>query len=442
MNTLDLGIFICSVVCAVLWSIPIGFFYSFRDELLIKGRAPKLSVVEQITIVVNFLWIGIIGILPRSGCTVANSIQTVLLGIMTDVVHVRTFVLFFSIRQINVRQPSLFEIMQSLQVDDASVTKSHSPTNVENAMENRKRSRCSAIFESRSRQNWFLRNKHLVKPTNLALFLAASALARIALSAPFVSSQDLTAYQCSRNLADTIVLLVTFVFSIMFLVFIQIKTIELSDSIKLHSEMQWFCAIYAIFCATLVGFDIAVASQSVSLRVCALMLFQVMLGLLNYRPLWHRRQSLLRTQVQNAADSQLNVKKDSYIDLSLRDVMKSNPAVLEEFRRFLERSFAPESLAFCEDVARFKEMFSSSSDEDHLLMFEAIREKFIGQDAWNEVNLQHRMVQTLQSISDKIMDDSISDVDQTVFDEAEAEIFKIMNEGHYQRFKRQSQSNS
>ena len=106
----------------------------------------------------------------------------------------------------------------------------------------------------------------------------------------------------------------------------------------------------------------------------------------------------------------------------------SHPKGLAAFRQFLETSLANENLEFWEDCNAFRQStFSSITDLNNAA--NAIYDKYCKEDSAEEVNIPSILRTALQ---DKIGNNKLS---LDMFEDAQKEIYKVMSQDNYKRFK-------
>ena len=124
------------------------------------------------------------------------------------------------------------------------------------------------------------------------------------------------------------------------------------------------------------------------------------------------------------AEFQLRVLQDK-AELSH---LLSHPKGLAAFRQFLETSLANENLEFWEDCNAFRQStFSSITDLNNAA--NAIYDKYCKEDSAEEVNIPSILRTALQ---DKIGNNKLS---LDMFEDAQKEIYKVMSQDNYKRFK-------
>ena len=159
----------------------------------------------------------------------------------------------------------------------------------------------------------------------------------------------------------------------------------------------------------------------------------------------YKLDSVVMTLAEFKEDRQLKQTKDSYVAdlkvaLRLENVLE-DPLLSAYFRRFLRVSFQEENYLFFQDVQSMKEKYfvehasqqicpKMTLDEILEVMAQAIFDKFVKNGSMYQVN-----------ISATIRDDIIArfgknEIDATIFDAAQREIFHQMRNGGFMEFKK------
>lgn len=115
--------------------------------------------------------------------------------------------------------------------------------------------------------------------------------------------------------------------------------------------------------------------------------------------------------------------------LKLRDVI-TDPVGVIYFSGHLKKEYSHENIVFWRAVENFKIKFGQGSDASRLkpnalLLYN----QFFGENSLMEVNVSYKMAERLRQRFER------GDVDVDVFNETQAEIFKLMNQDSFKRFK-------
>eukprot|EP01083_Nonionella_stella_P237603 833361_1 len=187
----NLILFVYAFVIGIPASLLVVYFYKIREEYVIKGRSPYLSLFEQTTFVLNWLWLGLSGIMPNEYCATSSMIGTFLFGVMTDAVHARFLVLYFNVAltQHNPDTPR------------SSVSRSRSNSRPHTPISN---PNLSVMQENmNANESWVGQHKHLVGSVNLAICTGAFMFLRMLLFIVTRSIDGTKIEVCDRISMDT-----------------------------------------------------------------------------------------------------------------------------------------------------------------------------------------------------------------------------------------------
>lgn len=147
------------------------------------------------------------------------------------------------------------------------------------------------------------------------------------------------------------------------------------------------------------------------------------------------------------------------VDIDQLESIVLIPAGFEAFRKFLSAEFSVENLLFWKDIEDFRKKIKAGGSEDFIRTEnKRLYEKYIIEDSPFQVNLKGEVVQRIRAViegkaplpSAATQDEKADDAKAkkrtecmspgaaetpTVFDEAQANIFKLMKSDSFPRFK-------
>eukprot|EP01083_Nonionella_stella_P193346 714190_1 len=389
---INLGILVYSVFSALVAFVLLGVFYFIRHAYIIQGRSPHLSMCEQLSFIVNWLWIGVALSIPSLGCAVGNIILTFLLGIMTDAVHARFLLLHFQIAMVQ-RTGSQIDgddtPLRDLEVDDTSKIFKNGVIPARTSMvaiQKAKRRSVTQIDEIQgSMGDWVSNHIHWARSDNVSKITGCLMAVRLGLLVVSMYVESGDAATCNDVSIDASVRLTYLLPSTLLSMFILYQTRYFSDNFKIQTEFAIFSRVYRFFILGAMLFRAlgsTVRGDPTTFNFChnlfLLLCLQVMFVSTNTLP-------IMFNQALNKKFAEKHQSPPLKEEDGLRDTIANDKETLEKFREFLTRSFASQQLQFCEDVAKFKVMCAVLPEEDSGFAFRLITEKYVGDDAPYEV---------------------------------------------------------